>query len=459
MTASKPLYFLLARDNGTRVFMTPVDGVMRIPVYEFGVAEQIGFDNPAPYLYWFEQRYAIPVFRTYMLESAAADITIMVLEAACGSDDDAPDDAWIPYLAAAAAYPEHSQLRDVLLHLPDHYRSSRVMPWVETGFRPYLERLIGFTAETPIRDRDKGTEIEQLKNAYVSSVFRCRADGADRYLKISASIFVRELEITKVLREWNMAPLPVWVAADSDSGSVLMEDMGGCDLPAHADKEQLAEIVREYARIQLASIQRITPQLSYPFRLHRTSQLAELAESVSETAALLLGDSPYRLTAEELEKLAGSMPYWRSMCERIASSAIPDCLNHADLRPGNIRFTDQGILFFDWAWSDISHPFFGLSAFLNVIRRTVSDSDRAYVRDAYLQQWSRYGTAESLAELYSLVDETRNLYFAIGDSVWLREIREALKWRVPPFGSPDAWTLERRQYYYARVIRKLIRTL
>ena len=144
------------------------------------------------------------------------------------------------------------------------------------------------------------------------------------------------------------------------------------------------------------------------------------------------------------------------MCERIQFSTIPDSVEHGDIRPGNIRITEKGIIFFDWAWSAFAHPFFSVSSFIHVIRRSLSDpKKRPYVM--FLKEWSGFGDDESLIELYQLIDEVRDLYFVLGDSRWLKEIQEALNWNTPHISSPDALALDRRQYYYARVLRRLVK--
>ena len=60
-----------------------------------------------------------------------------------------------------------------------------------------------------------------------------------------------------------------------------------------------------------------------------------------------------------------------------------------------------------------------------------------------------------LHELFGLVDAWMPLYGAAGDAAWVRAIWEALDGQPPARGSADGWTLLRRQYYFAKMVRRL----
>ncbi|MDF2719448.1 MAG: hypothetical protein K0R28_6373, partial [Paenibacillus sp.] len=191
----KPLYFVLSKDDGSRVFAVQTNGGCRVPLYVSGVAEHIGFEDPDPFLKWFEQSYSIPVFRRYIVESSFADTTVMVLEIAGVADDwqRFADAVWLPHGEAAGLYEQGTVLHRVLLGLPEHFSQSRIMPWVRArGFQPCLDPMIGKLRS--LSHNPDGMEIRQIKNAYVSSVFRCRLDDIDYYLKLSSPVFIREIE-------------------------------------------------------------------------------------------------------------------------------------------------------------------------------------------------------------------------------------------------------------------------
>ena len=80
----------------------------------------------------------------------------------------------------------------------------------------------------------------------------------------------------------------------------------------------------------------------------------------------------------------------------------------------------------------------------------------AMLRDSYLDEWRDYGTSDRLKEAFGLAGEIKTLYDAIGDARWLRAIQDALHWQPPPRSSADAWTLDRRQYYFAKTLRRLM---
>lgn len=431
----------------------------RVPRYECDVAGEIGFDAPDSYLRWFERHYSFSVFRRYIVESAFADATVMVLEMAEAAGDlpHLAHAVWLSHGEAAGLYERESALHRVLSGLPEHYSHSRLMPWVRAGgFRSALEPMIRRLRS--LHRHSGGMEIRQIKNAYVSSVFRCSSQGIDYYLKRSATVFNREIEVTRRIREWGLVPLPAWLAVEESEQTVLMADMGGSELSPDADQDQLIAVMKQYAKFQIGALERIDNDRTAPFYDYRTVGLAELTDAVPEAAFKLLRHSPYPLSEQERSGLRESLPYWKALCVRLASFALPDSVDHGDLRPGNIRLTDKGIVFFDWAWSAMAHPFFSAVSFLHVIRRALSENEKHALVNAYVEEWSGFAPFDTLLEAYRLAEEAKDLYHVIVDSRWLQEIWEALGWQAPPFGSADAWALERRQYYFARVLRRLIRT-
>ena len=193
-------------------------------------------------------------------------------------------------------------------------------------------------------------------------------------------------------------------------------------------------------------------------RTDKGLKLPAYDEHVPENEApALLDGSPYTLSREEISRLRQQLPEWKKLCEEIQRVPLPDTIDHGDLRPGNIRVVFDGFIFYDWAWSAITHPFMGIAGFLHIIRRLLCDSanDRKFLRDAYLDAWTEHASGHELRRIFDLVTKALPLYSVAADAEWLRAINNALRGNAPGATSADAWTLRWRQFYYAKVVRRL----
>ena len=77
------------------------------------------------------------------------------------------------------------------------------------------------------------------------------------------------------------------------------------------------------------------------------------------------------------------------------------------------------------------------------------------LRDVYLEPWTAYASLDELRQVFELVDKVKLLYYVVGDGVWLRCLYAALAGRSLSPTSADAVTVRWRQYYYAKVVRRL----
>jgi hypothetical protein len=138
-------------------------------------------------------------------------------------------------------------------------------------------------------------------------------------------------------------------------------------------------------------------------------------------------------------------------------TGIPDAVDHGDLRPGNIRTVGGRIVFYDWAWSAITHPFIRIASLLHILRRSVAELQqvRQMLRDAYLEAWTAYAPLDRLRRVFGLADRARILYDVAADGTWLRCLVAAVADRPVSPTSADALTMRWRQYYYAKMVRRL----
>ena len=77
------------------------------------------------------------------------------------------------------------------------------------------------------------------------------------------------------------------------------------------------------------------------------------------------------------------------------------------------------------------------------------------LRDAYLTAWTAYAPLDRLRQIFELADRARILHGVVSDATWLRCLNAALAGRPLSPTSADAVTVRWRQYYYARMVRRL----
>jgi hypothetical protein len=134
---------------------------------------------------------------------------------------------------------------------------------------------------------------------------------------------------------------------------------------------------------------------------------------------------------------------------------IPSTIQHGDLRPCNIRVVEDSYIFYDWAWSAISHPFIDISQFLHIIRGTIPDDSKDFLVNAYLNEWVEHGTFEQLKSAYLIINELKELFMAFSDYQWLVGIFNECNGKIDEM-SADGWLLKRRYYYFSRILKRFI---
>jgi tRNA A-37 threonylcarbamoyl transferase component Bud32 len=453
--SDRKLRFVLTDRSGSQVLVLSSGGGWTLPAYVDAVPSNVGFTDPRPWNVWFANTYGIHVVRRYALDQQGLDAAYFILES-LEEEPGIPERArWVSADDLETIHLAEPGQRAFLASWFAHPQRSVSMPWSAPGG---FEQPLSWMYEQLKRHGRKpcGTP-EQVKNAYVSTVMRCPTDAGDVYFKILPSIFVREASVLEKLRAWGMLDLPVYLAVDSERGLVLMEDLGGRDLAECCTTALLKRAVREYADLQVASTSRLTPGRPWPFYDWRMMVLAKKVEHVVHQARKLLAGSPYELTESEEEQLRGCLPNWVDLCHRIVETHIPDALDHGDLRPGNIRIVGEQIVFYDWAWSAITHPFLSITSLLYILRNSVvrAEGTKEMLRDVYLETWMAYASLDKLRRAFELVDRARILYYVVADATWLECLWGALADKPLSPTSADACTLRWRQYYYAKVLRRL----
>ena len=95
---------------------------------------------------------------------------------------------------------------------------------------------------------------------------------------------------------------------------------------------------------------------------------------------------PGGLSVAEAAALRDGVPAYVAACHELASSGVPDSLEHGDLSADEVIIGEMGPVFLDWSDGSITHPFLSAAAFLGHASTAPAGSTGDLVA-AYLGPW------------------------------------------------------------------------
>lgn len=276
-------------------------------------------------------------------------------------------------------------------------------PWERNGW--FAEATAWIEQELAGLGWQRTDPYVQLHARGWSSVLRMPTTGGNVYFKAVTQPFAFESPLTVLLAELRPAESPRVLAVDHARRRLLMADAGEpirSSLRETRNPQAYQDMLVAFARFQLALLP-YTPRLeSSAIPDRRLNVLPALfAATMRDSDGLLVG-RPGGLTIDDyaqLQKLNVA-----GLASRLASYGIPETLVQEDCHPGHWIAGENGPIFFDWGDTCLGHPFQSLMMALRWAR-LVLGYDAATLdglRDAYLSQWSAYGSLERLREAYHL---------------------------------------------------------
>jgi hypothetical protein len=254
-------------------------------------------------------------------------------------------------------------------------------------------------------DRRRTGPYVQLHARAWSTVWRVPTTHGNVYFKAVTQPFAFEPPLTALLAEALPAQSPRVLAVDRERRWLLMADAGEsirAQIRATHDARLYERMLVEFAQFQVKLLPRLDQLAATGCPDLRLSRLpARFAELLADRAALLVGE-PGGLTEADYVGLQALNV--AEMAARLADFAIPETLVQEDCHPGHCIAGQNGFIFFDWGDSCLAHPFFSLMMGLRWGRLVLGFDAETLdtMRDAYLAQWSAYGSLERLREAYGL---------------------------------------------------------
>ena len=145
-----------------------------------------------------------------------------------------------------------------------------------------------------------------------------------------------------------------------------------------------------------------------------------------------------------------------AVVESIKSSCVPDTIHHGDLGTYNVRITDEGCIFYDWGCGGVSHSFFDTFRLLYSIRAKLPTHVPAtdIIINAYLKEWSDYGSHDQLKSLFAAIDGLAGFYMAYVK--YIRARNAHIAFAKNPGAAPMDESLDRRYETAAIYLREFI---
>jgi hypothetical protein len=318
--------------------------------------------------------------------------------------------------------------------LPDQWQSAAHKPmhplrapWEQRGFfRCATEWTVDQLKRLNV---EPSGEPVQVKGVWgYSTVIRFATSIGNVYFKAVSALQSNEPVLLKELAKRWPQNVPQVIASDDDRRWMLMRDFGGTETAKLPDDHH-ARCARRFAEIQidaaldLARWQKATCA-------HRS--LAFIASSIDVLLAhpvIVQG-----LTRNERDRLAEISVLYKSLFARLSDFSLPDTLVNQDFRIGNIVWTNDDYVFYDWADSVVTHPFFSATRFLNYIHDDPHDPARdAKTRhqpiiDAYLDAWRAVLPTTQLREAFAIARRINAMYQAVRFELAMRASEPMIGW-------------------------------
>jgi hypothetical protein len=280
-------------------------------------------------------------------------------------------------------------------------------PWEKPG---WFRRAESWAIEQLDALRIEVTALaQQIKGAWpYSCVFRLSTTAGDVYFKAVAQSQANEPALIPHLSKRWPANVPELLAADLSSRWMLMRDFGGVDLK-QLDDTYHAAAVQLFAKLQIDSIN--DDWSTYGCEDRRLPRIARHMQELMSDSAALQPDREERLTDEEIARVRDISMEYQRLCEQLDSYALPGTLVQQDFRFNNVRVAnDNRFIFYDWADSVVSHPFFSMTRYLNYVHPV---ERREPLIEAYLKPWASFASMDHLHDAFAIARRLNAMYQAV----------------------------------------------
>jgi Phosphotransferase enzyme family len=320
--------------------------------------------------------------------------------------------------------------------VPDPVAQDPVTLWTSSTF--VREARAWVAAQLAARGRRLTGEWEQPPARAWSSTIRFETTEGRVWFKVNASGTAYESALVALLGELHPGLASDVLACDAAKAWSLTRD-GGPLLRSIAGPNlqwgRWERLLPWYAEAQLALAEHRPRLLSTGTPDRGPAQLPlEYRRLLGELAARPTEDGG--LTREQASALERLLPAYDVRCAELATSPVPDSLQHDDLHSNNVCWPGKvdelcPVRIIDWGDASVGHPFGTMLATLNSIAfhaevlradRRIDDPRVLRIRDAYLEPFTGLGSRE---ELLRWVTQARITGCVTRAVAWERALQDA----------------------------------
>ena len=289
------------------------------------------------------------------------------------------------------------------------------VPWAQPGWQANTEKWIR-SQLLQLGDPVIGP-IEQIKIWFLSCVLRAPTAHGYVYFKVTnaTAMMVNEAIVTQALAQMFPDYMPKPLCIDAKLGWMLLADFGkpvGWDAPIAVR----AAVLRDFARLQIASATKIDELLTIGCIDRRLPKLAEQIDPLFADAEMMTFVSP-----ETQQQLLTAAPKLKALCRQLEQYHVPATLVHGDMHMSNVaRRSDANLgtekdtdsshyLFFDWTDACLTHPFLDM---INILHEGDA-ATQAQLHEPYLSLWLGYEPMERLLEMWQIAAPLCALHQAV----------------------------------------------
>ena len=221
--------------------------------------------------------------------------------------------------------------------------------------------------------------VEVVHERPWGAVRRVPVAGGCAWFKACPPAQAFEPRLTATLARHRPDVLPEVIARDDERAWLLLGDAGS-PLGIGGDPEPWLSVLPRYAELQRNEVAHATEHLAggVPDR-----RLATFPQRYDE---LLTRELPFG--GDDRTRLRAFAPRFRELCAELATSGIPETIQHDDLHGANVYANGRTPRILDWGDACVSHAFLtGFVTFWHLDQ--LSDAWFARLRDTYLEPWGR----------------------------------------------------------------------
>lgn len=318
------------------------------------------------------------------------------------------------------------------------------------------QRTVGGWISAAVGEPVQGLEL--IRTEAWSTVWRCTSSEGVLWFKENIATSPAEGAVQDVLAALAPRYVAPPVAWDRTRGWILTRDGGTTMMNRRPqirgmDPVEVVEMMRDYARLQVATIDHRPALLAAGLPDGSPARAGQMLTDLAMEMASMSPEDPRYIDQGELERLLGAVPGIEQASRDLLGGPVPLAFDHNDLFPRNVFVPRAGgaYRFFDFGESLWAHPFGSLVMLMwELVHRLhvdVGDEGPLVLRhpvigtvlDTYLEQWGDYAARPVLRTQAAAALQIAPLYRAW---VWMAVLRTTPTALTSHGSTPRAWIFD-----------------